>query len=189
MIPDKDVGTPAENPYRAAVDCAHAHALFFLEKIATSEAFFDQSAWPQSLYKSPQVIQVCQFAIKLHQLRTIDVEYLPQERFASWLYRSSPDSYSIGLCSRQMITWQEQTGMPVVAQAIRSVIHELGHYKLSPRLLLRPSRGPFSISATPEEEEKAWVYTFIILGILLGDYSYNRRKDPDESDDAPKVFV
>ncbi len=113
-------------------------------------------------------------------------QQLPAKNYASWLFAASIGQTSIYLDERQMISWHQQTKVPVRSQQIRSIVHELGHLQFSLRLLTGQT-GTFVSPSYPVEEEKAWVYGIFFLGLLVGDYSFHCRHAPYHCDDAPKL--
>ena len=204
-----------DDQYGLICDVAHAEARAFIEhQCIDIQKFFDQKSWPKCACKSdggdqwmesPQFLSTVQFILRQAQLRIIDIaEYpdmpsLPKPQFASWLYISSSKTKdrpirgstgaTIGLDSRVIKEWFKETAVPVNCQLIRTLLHEFGHWRVSPNLVERPNyRDGFSADASPEEEEKAWVFAIIFLSILVGDYALESRKSPQDKDDVPKLY-
>jgi len=165
-----------------------------LSKDLDSSEFFDQDKDDKSGYArviarlKHFIHRTCRGTLILH------LTYDDVPGFASWLVRSGNGTGGIALYVTQMVKWAAKTKMPLHVQKIRSIIHELGHIKLSPHLLqntLPPAprqdvrRSPY---ASPFEEEMAWVFACAFMGFFLGDYSFNSRKD-HARDDAPRFFI
>lgn len=70
----------------------------------------------------------------------------------------------------------------------RCMYHEVGHVKMHGYLLARRSPGTLAVSASPAEEEQAWVFCFIILGMMIGDYARSQRRSHN-MDDSPTRLV
>ena len=112
---------------------------------------------------------------------------LPAPNYGSWLFTTSAGNSSIYLDQRQMTVWHQETGMPLDIQQLRSIVHELGHLRMNLRLAAGKSGHGFVEPSYPEEEEAAWIYAMLFIGLILGDYSFNSRKPPDDCDDVPKL--
>jgi len=111
--------------------------------------------------------------------------------FGSWLMRLAlgDDQYKliIAMNSPQIRTWAQpcDAANPLreVTMVSRCLYHEVGHIKLHDRLV-KPSAVPalgtqeyaLADASTPEEEEQAWVFAFMVLGIIVGDYARDCRK-------------
>lgn len=191
--------------YRKVCDIAHAEALAFVEGrgINVETFFVAQKDWKtcacsgepdESWTMSQQFLDLVRFVQAHAKLRVLECERLPEPGFASWLHISSeaegrPTGATIGVDTKLMGDWFKTSAMPMVCQMLRSVLHELGHYRLSPHLVDRAKPDGFSADASDEEEEKAWVYAFIFLGILAGAYARECRKPEHNRDDVPKVYL
>lgn len=188
MIQDQYLLAHGENPFRVAAETAHAYARAFLEW-CDSETFFKDQDFTKHETACPQVTTLSLFAYQVFGLRVLPFNDAHRQGYASWLMKSSPATFNIAVFPRQMTAWWEANGVPRPVQFIRSIIHEIGHYKLSKYVTSDPSTPGFSPAASPEEEEKAWVFTFLFLAILVGDYSYRRRKSIEDCDDCPKLMI
>jgi hypothetical protein len=95
----------------------------------------------------------------------------------------------------KILTAAEVTSAPTYlagVQMLRSLIHELGHLRLSEALMETiggNAIGKKFVPATPAEEQKAWVFAFMFLGLLIGAYAFQTRRDERDCDDAPKLVV
>ncbi|MEI7935204.1 MAG: hypothetical protein WCK27_00815 [Verrucomicrobiota bacterium] len=116
-------------------------------------------------------------------------EKLPRAGYASWLFALGGGGHAIALDDSQMRRWEDDTGMPVMVQRIRSIMHEAGHHHLS--FGVQPPSNEselFFSEATPEEEEKAWCYAMTFFGVTLGRYALEARENRSV-DDTPKILV
>ena len=123
------------------------------------------------------------------ELSVQKMESLPKPGYASWLLALGGGGQAIALDDSQMRRWESETGMPVMVQRIRSIMHEAGHHHLSLGVL-PPSDGSafFFSEATPEEEEKAWCYAMTFFGTTIGRYALEARNNRSV-DDTPKILV
>ena len=115
---------------------------------------------------------------------------LPQTRYGSWLMvLPSP---AVVINAYQLRQWSQASGarrhvVPFELQVVRTVLHEIGHMRVSPYLLKRAGRRRFALPCKPSDEEAAWVYAIAALGILLGDYALHMREQ--DIDDTTAVAV
>ena len=125
---------------------------------------------------------------------------LPQG-YGSWLVRLSAPGGAfvpmIAINSSQIRAWagsaarQDQPFREALITA-RCVYHEVGHIRLHGHLIR--AGGPAAVSgglapqSTPEEEEEAWVFTFILLGMIVGDYAEGSRLRIGR-DDSPARLI
>ncbi len=121
---------------------------------------------------------------------------LPVRGYGSWLCLSDGDDYAVVVDESQLNIWAQESGMPAKIQAIRSIVHELGHFILSQKLPARsgstsdPGRIGVPIrSVRPIEEEKAWIFAFVFFAVINGHYARSSRELPRNRDDGCKVFV
>ena len=164
----------------------------------TIRDFFDRR--PMNIYRA--VSDLILFCADYAELEVQTFAALPRPNFASWLMKLSSTRAGIALAISQMRQWEwmpdaqtvfQSRGIPLPTQKIRSLIHEVGHHHISDLCGLRRTTPEeevgLSRSADGREEELAWVYTFVFLSILLGDYSFLSRQGQPELDDVPKIFV
>jgi len=192
------------------VDHAHADARDFVEKESIDiEGFFlAQAEWltcscnhkgghDDSWRESHQFLKLVTFVQRHALLRVVEFDELPKPGFASWLHVSSEHQgrvtgATIGIDSQLLNEWFVRHSMPIVCQLVRSILHELGHHKCSPQLLRRPlNANGFSADASEIEEEKAWVYAFVFLAVLAGDYARECRRERArfDRDDVPRIYI
>lgn len=163
---------------------AHEDAIAFLSQPnVNSKRFCDPQTQAEEHARLPALSL---FVTNLTGATVVPFKKLPHPNFASWLFSVSESDMAIYLDQRQMLVWQQQTGSDVQTQQIRSILHELGHLRLAPRLMEGPT-ATFAPHATANEEENAWAYAMIFLALVLGDYCLNARQHPHNCDDTPKV--
>lgn len=117
--------------------------------------------------------------------------------FGSWLMRmQGPRGFVpvIAVNTSQIDTWARPRDRKTrrfwqdVITA-RCVIHEVGHILLHPHLLKGPAAShTLARKAGPAEEEQAWVFAFIVIGMIIGDYAEACR-DRRSCDDSPTRIV
>lgn len=115
----------------------------------------------------------------------------PVPGFGSWLV-SGQSAYRIALYQDQLTNWEQMSGIPTETLRIRSVVHEIAHFHLHYKPVWDTPAGAGDRripSVTKEEEEEAWVYTFVFLGILVGDYSLQSRTKKPPTDESARVAV
>lgn len=122
----------------------------------------------------------------------------PKKEYGSWLAvldRSDPVNpvAAIAINEGKLIEWEEtppgRVPVPAVLQEARAILHEVGHIHLHPHLLRDDAPAPpYTPEAARREEEEAWVYAFVTLAVLLGDYAYFMRVTKD-MDNTPGVGV
>lgn len=173
-----------DNLQRVAA-AAHEDAKSFLEGFCNSDEFF--RPWSEKSARSPRVLRLIRFVQEKLDLNVLGFKSLPASGFASWLFKSGHGSFTIAMDESQMKKWSRETGVPVEAQVVRSILHEVGHARLSPRLT-EGQMQTFTPTPTAQEEEIAWAYAMIFLSLLLGDYSSTRRRTVN-CDDAPKLLL
>lgn len=118
--------------------------------------------------------------------------------YGSWLLRlpaaAGPVRPTIAINSSQIRRWASLgVASPRFREEIltsRCVYHEVGHIRLHGYLMGpapgmgAPALAPYS---TPQDEEQAWVFTFIVLGMIVGDYAEFCRGHG--RDDSPTKMV
>lgn len=144
---------------------------------------------------SPILAALAQFALDTANCHLAHIQFTPNG-FGSWLFADG-DSYTIVMNPHQMQHWFQMDGMLIHTQIVRAVIHEIGHVVLSAKVVEEAdgrrgrarALGQGSVkngiaSVEPGEEEKAWVFTWMVLGIVLGSYSRRRREGVPEDDNT-----
>lgn len=174
--------------YSDAAKLAYNDAVIFSTRYLPPRDFFAQDT---HMDFELTIARLKLFVLKQTACRIIpDFDLLPVKNFASWLARTKDGKGAIFLFARQMMNWEQTSRMPQRVQKIRSIIHELGHIRLTPKLLISAKPGEITIPASPEEERVAWVYCLNFLAVILGEYSLNSRiQTPIGIDDAPKLFL
>jgi hypothetical protein len=102
---------------------------------------------------------------------------------------------AIAVNSRQIKDWAnvgKKAGrfMEEVINA-RCIYHEVGHIRLHNHLINPPAPGGAQVLAphsTPLDEEQAWVFAFVVIGMMLGDYAEFQRLYHNR-DDSPARIV
>ena len=113
--------------------------------------------------------------------------YDPKKRFWSWLSATdSASSFKLHLSASQLTYGVQKTGISKEQQAIRCIIHEIAHLDLN-HCNITENGVPIP-SVSSENEEEAWVYTFIFLSVLLGDYA-KCQQNANKCDDTVIVPV
>lgn len=181
-----------ESEYNRAFKLAREDAASIIRDFIKSDLFFQQDDKDRAGY-ARVISRLAHFAHRNFGVIIHQFDYEDVPGFASWLVRSGNGTGGIALYRTQMAKWAAKTKMPLHVQMIRSIIHEFGHLRLSPHILmdtLLPRKGAkhqIAPHASPLEEELAWVYACSLLGIMLGDYSFHSRKY--RVDDAPRLFL
>ncbi len=114
----------------------------------------------------------------------------------SWLMRVAGRTAikpTIALNSKQLREWGKAHTHPDrrFAETLitdRCIYHEVGHIKLHGHLLAAGAVWGLAPQATPQEEEEAWVFCFIVLGMVVGDYAEHCRERRN-MDDSPTAIV
>jgi hypothetical protein len=123
-----------------------------------------------------------------------------EDNYASWVMplgalSGDTSKVYIAIDPGQIEIWENESGMPKNVQETRVMIHEFAHFLFHPRLTV-PS--PMVVGAetgtkranisTPEEEEQAWVFAFMFLALVMGDYSLKCRRAVN-IDNTPGRFI
>jgi len=168
--------------FAEACDYAHAFAVDFTGRHISGLDFFPIDT-PELYFRSTQYEQIRLFATSYgFQVLPFDRSRIPPN-YASFLFLDPISPDTIGLSIGQMRVWRDHEGLPISVQAIRSVLHEIGH-----RFLTVPRRGPLvfvaPFVANAVEEDAAWAFCMTFLALLAGDYAELRRAA--DIDDFPK---
>jgi hypothetical protein len=115
---------------------------------------------------------------------------LPVKDYASWLI---VNPMGIAIDSTLVQKWSESPHSPKYdVQFARTIIHELGHIFATDEMLKAKTTklpsGEYSVSADPKQEETAWVWAFILIGLALGDHAWFR-KQGGNADDTVTISV
>lgn len=188
MIALDELNTVAQSAHRDAADFLY---------IKDSVGFFSQGKPHYTDQHLDYISNIAKLKIFLRAQYEILVPFElddtpgPCSGYASWLTVSNETPKgAIQLFVKPMIVWHEQTRIPQGVQKIKTILHELGHVCMTPRLLQRTPNagGPYDLRATEEEEEIAWVYAIAFLGVLVGDYS-RQMQSKFLTDDTPRVYL
>lgn len=156
---------------------AYLHAQYFLS------ARHGPTITPKTFFEDPtRAVQALEDFVSNATGITV-VPATLKNQFASWLIADRAGSMSIAIDQTQLISWQHSTGKPIPNQRILSLIHEFAHTQITPRL----TKG-VTASAYPMEEERAWIYTYVFLSVICGDYSFNARTTSN-IDDVPRYII
>jgi hypothetical protein len=121
------------------------------------------------------------FAMKFTGVCQYPVADLPLPNYGSWLLATPKPKVAINY--GQLEQWSTSPPgdypVPVLVQAARAVLHEVGHLRLHRHLWEAPPSGVFAKDASLEDEEEAWIYAMTALAVLLGAYASKKR--PDDS--------
>ena len=118
------------NEFEKVYRQAWADAKRFMAEFTQSVEFFEQGTTDDYVRAINGLKAFLNDADELGIVDFVNVEMLPEPNFASWLMKTDEGHIGIGLLERQMKYWAKVGGMPVRAQKLRSIIHEIGHLRI-----------------------------------------------------------
>jgi len=187
--------------FKKAVEEAYEQFRLFVTQCPSAREFLKQ---PPNQDRTP-IVQ--QFLEDIHKCTVVPLNRL-QPGYASWLFSMGEGRMKVVYDHSQIQGWAKEQMKTIIGspppnnapalskfledvQTTRSLLHELGHLRLAEDLLANLRKSPPNERkwATAQEEQKAWVFAFCFLGLMLGKYAHETRQIDDHCDDAPKIIV